>query len=426
MGMYSGPSAPDPEDTAKAQFNYEIGASGASGIINNPNTYDPYGQTEYSLSGYETVYLPNGKTVQVPRYNKTSTLTPEGQRLLGQQQKLGNKAFQQASGLLSGSSTAGANPWATGYRTYMPQQGFSSDTGSQSFMTPAIRSNLNLDQSAGTKSYTGLNPLSRDVQTGYAKGRDFNDSRVRVENAMMGRANKLLGESRDSEVARLAAMGLTPGGEAYSRVADQFGQQANDLAMQAVLAGGQEQSRLLGEDRMRADFGNQATAQKFAQRMGLISAENQRRFGETALGNEAMQGEFAMRTALRDMENARKLGDMNAYNAALEQFNNVQLARTQLGRDAANFQNQVRSAQVGEREAMRDSAINRLIGILSGAQVQNTQIPGYSTQGVAAPDYSGLVQSNYAQQVAAHNAKLQGISNIIGGGLGFAQGKGWI
>ena len=423
MGLYgSTPQAPDPAATANAQFNFDMGASQASSIINNPNTYDPYGQTNYKVSGYETVTLPNGKQVQVPRYDKTTTLTKAGQGLLDQQQTLGKQAFGTAQQQLGRSSTAGVNPWQTSYGVGDLNTNFSGNTGSQSF-NPA-------GQYTGQKNTAGTDNLSGlirgfDLQDNYAKGKNFSDDRVRVENAMYGRANRAMQEGRDSEVARLAAMGLAPGGEAYGRVADQYGRDQNDLAMAAVLAGGQEQSRLLGEDRARATFGNQSQLAELAARQGVMESENARRFNETNLFNTANQSQFAMKTALTEMENARRTGDMNAYNAALEAYNNAQIAETMLGRDAANFNNTTRAAQVGERESMKDSSINRLISILSGAQVQNPQMPGYNPQGIQAPDYSGLVSSNYANQVAAHNAKLGAISGIIGGGSDILTGSKW-
>lgn len=426
MGIYpDSPSPPDPEETAAAQFNYNIGATQAGGITNNPNTYDPYGQTEYTLAGYETVYLPDGKSVQVPRYNQNTTLTPQGQKILNQQQNLADKSYTRASGLLSTPSTQGVNPWQTGYQVGNLRDNFRGNTRSQTFNTRGIRQRTNLKDTAGTGTFRtkGNRRDIRNIQTNYAKNKDFSSDRARVENAMMGRASKLLGESRDAEVARLAAMGLAPGTEAYGRVSDQFENSANDLAMQAVLAGGQEQSRLLGEDRMRADFRNQALGQRFGQRMGLIGAENQRLMGETGLFNAAQQGEFAMKTALREMENARRAGDMQAYNAALQAYNNTQLAQTQMNRDQANFNNQVRGAQVGETEAIKNAEINRLIGILTGGQVQNPNIPGYFTQATGAPDYSGLVQNNYNQQVGQYNNFWKGITDIAGAGVDYAAGR---
>ena len=143
---------------------------------------------------------------------------------------------------------------------------------------------------------------------------------------------------------------------------------------------------------------------------------------EAQLFNQAQQAEFGMRTAQVQMENARKMGDMQAYNQALESYNNAQLASTQMNRDQANFRNNVRTAQVGEQEALKNSELNRLVSLLSGAQVQNPNIPGYFSQGVNAPDYSGLVQSNYAQEVGAHNAQMQGMVDLLSGGMNIWRG----
>ena len=423
MGLYSQPSAPDPNATAAAQFNYNIGATQASGIVNNPNTSDPYGSTTYSLSGYETVNLPDGQQIQVPRYNQTTSLTPQGQRILDQQRTLGNKSFNRAAAILGRPSGKGAVPWDRSYDTGNLRTGFRGNTGTRTFDTAANRRNVNMIENGRTSSFNPLKPLAGDVQTEYADPAEFEASRARVENAAFRRASGLLNESRDSEVARLAAMGLTPGGAAYGRVADQFERSGNDLALQAVLAGGQEQSRLLGEARSAGQFANAANAQEFAQRSGLISAENARRMSEVNLHNTANQAEFAMRTALTQMENARRTGDMQAYNKALESYNNTQLAQTQINRDQANFNNNLRTAQVGEREAIKNAEINRLIGILSGAQVQNPTIPGYFTQGVGAPDYSGLVQNNYNQQVGSYNAALGGVADLAGAGIGWLTGR---
>lgn len=472
MGMYSAPKAPDPEDTAQAQFNYELGSTQAGGIINNPNTYDPYGQTEYSLSGYETITLPDGKTLDIPRYNKTTTLTKDGQRLLNKQNNLGDMAFKSARTQLRRPSDGRAVNWNTDTDfTRDLMTGFRGNTNSQSFNPAAIYANqdrnantqsfnpllngFGLIQGTGSSSFNPLTGLANDVTMDYGPKDGFSEDRLRVENAVFGRGNNLLQESRDSEVARLAAMGLAPGGEAYGRVADQFERSANDLALQAVLAGGDEQSRLLGEERARAQFQNAAAGQKFGQRFGLLEAENARRlgdaqfsnqaelaelqarqgirgaenerlFGENQVFNSANQSQFAMRTALTQMENARRTGDMNAYNAALEAYNNAQLAEVTMERDSANMQNQLRSAQIGEREALKNAEINRLIGILSGAQVQNPTIPGYFTQGVNAPDYTGLVSSNYANRVAANNALLGGVSGLISGGADILSGSRWV
>ena len=108
MGLYgSAPSAPDPRKTADAQLNYELGSSQASGIINNPNTTDPYGTTRYNVSGYEKVTMPNGQTIQVPRYNQHTQLNARGQHHLNQQRTLSDQSFA----LCQRSVQPGLNRW---------------------------------------------------------------------------------------------------------------------------------------------------------------------------------------------------------------------------------------------------------------------------------------------------------------------------
>jgi hypothetical protein len=64
---------------------------------------------------------------------------------------------------------------------------------------------------------------------------------------------------------RMADQGIPQGSEAYNRGADELGRQRNDARQQAILAGGQEQSRMFGMDLDRGNFTNQATAQSVNQ-----------------------------------------------------------------------------------------------------------------------------------------------------------------
>ena len=60
------PKPPDPYQTAGAQQRSEIGAAGASSIMNNPNIINPYGSQSYSISGWEQVPDATGKMISVP------------------------------------------------------------------------------------------------------------------------------------------------------------------------------------------------------------------------------------------------------------------------------------------------------------------------------------------------------------------------
>ncbi len=101
MGSSSPPPAPDPYKTSSAEGKSNIQTGIANSVLGNPNVYGPTGSTVYSKSGeMETVTLPDGSTAQVPRYNQTTTLSPEQQQLYNlntqTQQRIGQIGFDQA------------------------------------------------------------------------------------------------------------------------------------------------------------------------------------------------------------------------------------------------------------------------------------------------------------------------------------------
>jgi hypothetical protein len=246
--MGRSPKAPDPYETANAQFQQNMGASGVSAIMNNPNTFGPTGSTQYKIAGYETITGPDGQKIKVPRYNQTTTLDPAMQKQWDSRNSLISQLFGQAQTGL-GQKPQEMPDWRTGYKAEKL------DTG------------------------------------GYAPKGGFSADRRRVEEAMMSRGNELLGQNREGEVARLAAMGLAPGSEKYGRVSDQFERSANDLAMQAILAGGQEQSRQLGEARNALGFTNASRMQQTQQNAQQAGFNNQTR---SAMGNEEQQRRTAI------------------------------------------------------------------------------------------------------------------------------------
>jgi hypothetical protein len=225
--MVSMPKAPDPYATAQAQTGQNFMSSFANSILGNANEITPYGTVTYKAGGYETVTDPSsGKTYQVPRYNRTTKLSPEQQRLLGLQnqtaENLGNLAVQQSANL----------------------QGI--------LGTP-----LNTQ---GMQDWTALPDWNEN---------DFSRDRGRVEQALMDRWNTINQPQQDKREATLAARGLTPGSQQFGYAADEYGRARNDATSQAILAGGQEQSRLLGERRNVAEFNNALRGQQFGERQTL-------------------------------------------------------------------------------------------------------------------------------------------------------------
>lgn len=421
---FDAPEAPDPDKTSSAQFNYNTGASAASGIINNPNIKNQYGTTNYTQAGTEKITLPNGQTVQVPRYTQTTTQAPEYKKQTDNRNDIINQLFGQTKDAINTDPTKGTPDWQTGYKSGTLKTDFTAGKPTLGFT--GIDTNQQMYN--GKPGTQGFDPTytGKDLQTSYAPEDGFSSDRHRVEEAVMSRGGELLGKNRDSEVARLAAMGLAPGGAKYGRVADQFERSGNDLAMQAVLAGGTEQSRMLGEARAEGEFGNAAKGQGYGMDMGLTKAENDRRMGEAGFArdtvgqnNAARASEAQMTMARTEMENARRRGDAVAYNAAKQAYNQATMAQTGMNKDKAGFSNNVRNQQVAESLGISGSKFNQLMGMLSGTQMTNPNAPSYQGQSVGSPDYMGAVNNNYNQAVGQYNNQMTGYMDLAKTGVGF-------
>ncbi len=85
-------------------------------------------------------------------------------------------------------------------------------------------------------------------------------SRQRVEQAMMSRMNPELNTQEASTRNRLIQAGIQPGSQAWDAEMGRVDRSRNDAMMQAVLAGGNEESRQFGLNERAANFGNQARA----------------------------------------------------------------------------------------------------------------------------------------------------------------------
>src|SRR6187455_2214298 len=99
--MGSAPKPPNPYTQAAAQQKAEVGAAGASSVMNNPNIVNPWGSQSYSIAGWEEVPDAKGKMMKVPRYTQTQTLSPDQMKLLGLetqgQYNLGQTAVEQSA-----------------------------------------------------------------------------------------------------------------------------------------------------------------------------------------------------------------------------------------------------------------------------------------------------------------------------------------
>lgn len=239
--MASTPAPPNPYSTAAAQQQAETGASQASAIINNANQYTPWGKRVYSQAGWETTYGADGKAIKVPRYNETTTLSPDQQKLLGTQTQmqynLGQTGVEQSAKLRSmlgkGVNTAGLPDWQHAAKPGEVRQ----DTS----------------------------PTDRPA----------------IEAAMMGRYDTDSAKQNAAQEAQLAARGMAPGSAQYGSVTDAQTRARTDALQQAYLGSGEEA-------RAQQQAFNAAGLQRYQMGSDWAGSENQMR-------QAALQERLAMR-----------------------------------------------------------------------------------------------------------------------------------
>jgi hypothetical protein len=229
MGSQSAPKPPSPEKVAAAQTQQNVETATANAYLGNVNQNTPFGSLTYSQTGTHTITDAKGRTHEVPTFTATQTLSPRQQQIaqVGEEAQinLGTLARDQSARL------------------------------GDLLGTP-------LDVSGAPN----VNAPRLDTRIGE---NDFERSRRRVERALMSRMNPNLEAGRERLESQLTNQGLARGSEAWNRSIDEAGRQENDARMGAILAGGQEQSRLFGMERDQAAFGNNALQTQFGNQRTL-------------------------------------------------------------------------------------------------------------------------------------------------------------
>jgi hypothetical protein len=363
------PKAPDPKKTAQAQTESNIGTGIANTVMGNANEIGPTGTIRYNQIGSQKV---NG--VDVPQYERVTTLSPEQQAIYNQQTQfqqglgqtgntlLGNLSSQLGTPIDPSQATARASGMVTGPQFAQAGQG------------PQF-------------SQMGQGPQFETMANN-----DWSQDRQRVEDALYSRINPQLDRDRAALESRLANQGIRAGSEAYREAIALADRQANDARMQTVLAGGQEQSRLAGLDMSRLGFNNNVGQQGFQNQLTTNTFNN----------NAAQQG-FQNQMAGAQFNN----------NAAQQGFQNDLTGR--------NFQNATRDAELNEQMRLRSNGINELNSLIGGTQVQTPQGQAFNAGGIAGTDVAGITQQgyqnayqNYQNQLAQQNSMLGGIAGGVG------------
>lgn len=259
MSSPSAPAAPDPQEVAQAQTgaNRETAITQYGLQATNQNT--PFGSLSYQQMGTWA----DG----TPRFEATTTLSPEQQQLYNQQTRmqsglmgLGQEQLGRLGGLMS-------QPFTLDNLQQVNQPQFQQFGGG-----PNLRTSYN---------------------------DDFSADRQRVEDAMMGRLNTQLGRDRGSMEQQLANQGVQAGSEAYTNAMSDMSGREQDARTSAILSAGQEQSRLADLARQQASFGNTSQQQMYQNQLGALGANNslsqQAMQNQMGLRNQGLQEQFAMR-----------------------------------------------------------------------------------------------------------------------------------
>ena len=453
MGKKSSPPAPDYAAAAKLQGQENRDTAQYNTELNRVNQVTPYG----SLTWNQTTGT-DGK----PVWTQTMTLSPEQQALQSGQDKLSKQYLDTASAGMGRVSDALAQPFDTSKLrdpTYMGQGGTSAKVN---IPYTTVGSGPQFDRFDASQ-YGGAMPnapilggaggggsIANTFDTSGVRklpGEIDDTSRKRVEEAIMSRINPQYQADEQALRTRLLNSGIEVGTDAYNREMNNFSQRLNDARMQAVLQGGQEESRQVG---LQAGLQGQEFSQAYQK--GKFGQD-----ADIANANNALQALGINNSAALGMYNAQLAGQNQRFNQGLAgaQFNNSMsqqqfqnaLSNAQFSNNAADLatQRQLQIDQIGNSMALANNSynnaasqqalqqqsylrslpLNETNALRTGAQVQGPQFSQYYTGGNAqvAPIFDASVaQGNYT---AALNANNQSGSNALLGGLA-SMGSAWI
>lgn len=180
MKSSSPPPAPDPVKTSQAQTTSNVQTAVANTAMGNANEVGPTGSVNYKVTGYQTV-----GDQKVPIYTRTTSLSPEQQKL-----------YDQQTGLGSQMNTIAANQLGR--------------------LEGSLSKPITLDGLPAMPTY----------------------DRQHYEDALMARMNPQLERDRAAIDSKLATQGVMPGSEAYREAIALSDRQANDARYGAILNAG--------------------------------------------------------------------------------------------------------------------------------------------------------------------------------------------
>jgi hypothetical protein len=373
------PPAPDPVKTAQAQTDSNIDTARMNANLNRLDESDPMGSVSYTDLGND-------------RWRKDTTLTDVGQRQFDLQNQVDEGTNRLALQGVGQASNVLNSPFSLDGLTREPAPGLIGWTGVQRTIDGGGPIQGRVGDGGQIRSDFGdAGQLQRSVGPS-----DFSADRQKVEQAVMSRMQPQLDQGRARMEQRLADQGIPAGSEAHNRQMDALGRQENDARQQAVLAGGQEQSRMFGMDLNQGNFANQAQQTAYGQEMGRAGFANEaqgQRFGQGVT-----QGQFA--NDAQSLGFGQGLQQGQFHNQATSQLINQQSA------DKADWANS-RQRQLQELLLQRSQPINEIGALLGTGQVGMPQFQQTTPVNVQGTDVMGAYGANTAANQSAYNTAQQ-------------------
>ena len=433
------PKGPSPQETAQAQADLNLQSAIDFARLNQINEVTPFGSRTFSGE------------IGDPDRTVTTTLNETDQQILDAQRGVSLGLANAANDRLGQIPTEAFDITGGGSVRQLSQgqlnTSFSPVAGG-SFARSVSQDPLQVGVGRGEVQgeIGGADPVQGQVSLMGLQNLpglgDFSNERSRVEQAQFDRSTRFLGErlAQDEQALRtqLANQGITEGSEAFDRELTNFRRTGNeafaDARDRAILAGGQEQSRMFGlalsgrqqgvsERFGTADFANRAQAQDFGQQATRAQFANQAQAQEFAqamanaeLFNSAQGQAFSQGMQNAQLQNQSVLGDFERQRMSQQQSNDALLQ---------NFNQSMQQRQQGINELLlqRNQAFNEAAAFLQGSPAMQTpQFNALAQYGpaLASPDMVGLT----AQQNQSRGGLLGGLFGSFGN-LGAAAINKW-
>ena len=269
------PESPNPYTTAAAQTGSNVNTAIANAWLGNANEISPLGTVTTTQTGTQQVREarrdrdgnPVMERVWMPDEG-TNTPPPSQQPIDWnnvQYDDRGNPILPQESAPPNGPGGRWVEqaaydvydiPTFTRETKLSPEQQALYDKQSQAALKLGDFANSQIERLSGALN----TPFNLE---GLPEVGDFANDRQRYEEALFARLNPQLQQGRSALETQLLNQGATRGSASWDRAMDEWGRQENDARLQAVMAGGAEQSRLY---EMATDARSRAITERMAER----------------------------------------------------------------------------------------------------------------------------------------------------------------